>query len=139
MLVAYWVSNQIIASWKLYLHNIIIIAWVHTLLFVTGREGPDNDCPWKVQENFYTLHTTIYYYYHNSSYYCCILICYYCVPIAVYHHEPNRRTLIELGIKIKLLIVTTTQSCSMHVCAIIVYVSYYLWIICYQHVHHISR
>ena len=50
-------------------------------------------------------------------------ICYYCVPIAMYHHEPSRRMLIELGIKIKLLIATTTQSCSMHVCAIIAYVS----------------
>ena len=55
-----------------------------------------------------------------------LFICNYCVPMAVYHHEPSRRTLIELGIKIKLLIATTTQSHSMHVCAIIVYVSCYL-------------
>ena len=51
---------------------------------------------------------------------------YYRLPIAVYHHEPSRRKLIELGIKIKVLITTTTQSHSMHVCVIIVYVSYYL-------------
>ena len=47
-----------------------------------------------------------------------IILCYYCVPIAVYHHEPSRRALIELGIKIKLLIATTTQSHSMHVCVV---------------------
>ena len=62
---------------------------------------------------------------------------YYCVPVAMYHHERSRRKLIALGIKIKLLITTTTQSHSMHVCAIIVYVSYYLRIISYQHVHRI--
>ena len=60
---------------------------------------------------------------HNRNIQICaflteLCVDHYCVPIAVYHHEPSRRKLIELGIKIKLLISTTTQSHSMHVCAI---------------------
>ena len=67
---------------------------------------------------------------HNHVYIICAFVTelcvdYCCVPIAVYHHEPSRQNLKELEIKIKLLISTTTQSCSMHVRAMIVYVSYY--------------